>query len=185
MRRALLPIALTLALVVPTGAIAADSNLWVHVKVLEDDGETKVTVNLPIRLLTKALPLIDVGRHVHDQSIQINDHRLSYSELRDIWSELRGGPDMEFVTVEEDDESVKIWKKEGFLYVEAREHHGESVDVRMPLAVVDAFLGTGDEFDFEAAIGALAEHGEGELVRVDGEDESVRVWIDTSPEAAE
>ena len=49
----------------------------------------------------------------------------------------------------------------------------------MPLAVVDALLSAGEkEFDLLAALSALAEHGEGELVVVQDGSSSVRIWID-------
>ena len=60
----------------------------------------------------------------------------------------------------------------------------DAVEVRVPLAVVDALLsGEGDSLDIRAAIEALAEHGEGELVAVSERDEQVRVWIDRTAES--
>jgi len=50
--------------------------------------------------------------------------------------------------------------------------------------VVDALLGgDGEEFDFHAAISALAAEGEGELVTVNDNNDRVRVWVDSSAEA--
>ena len=103
-------------------------------------------------------------------------------EMRDIWLEMRNGPDMAYVTVEERDESVRIWKESGYFNVQVRDRRDERVDVRMPLEVVDALLGRHGELDFPAALEVLAARGEGELVSVEGDGESVRVWIDRSPE---
>ncbi len=45
--------------------------------------------------------------------------------------------------------------------------------------MVDALLqGSGDRFDLAAAIAALARNGEGELVTVNGDHETVRMWVD-------
>ena len=50
--------------------------------------------------------------------------------------------------------------------------------------MLDALLsGEGDELNIEAAIRALVEQGEGELVTVSGDDETVRVWVDNIAEA--
>lgn len=167
-------------------ATAAESTLWLHVRVDEGDGGAKVSVNLPFSLIGMAAPMIDVNRHIHDHSIELHDHEISFSEMRDMWLEVRDGPDMSFVTVEEDDETVRVWKESGYLYVRVRDRRDERVDVKAPLAVVDALLsGTKDRFDVEAAIAALAEHGAGELVTVQDNEESVRVWIDSSPEAGD
>ncbi len=169
-------------LLAPLGAAGADSDLWLHVRVSERD-DVKVAVNLPFRLLDRALPMIDVDGHISENAVDIGNRRLSYSEMRELWLELRDGPDMEFVTVEEKDESVRVWKEDGFFFVRVRDRQ-DDVDVRMPLEVVDALLGREGAFDFEAALRALAEQGEGELVTVQGGDESVRVWVDRAPEAA-
>jgi hypothetical protein len=103
--------------------------------------------------------------------------------LRDLWNELKSVPDMTFVTVEDGDESVTVSKSNGYLQVHADEGD-ERVEVRIPESVVDALLsGSGESLDIRAAITALAEHGEGELVTVNGDNEQVRVWIDGSAES--
>ncbi len=78
-----------------------------------------------------------------------------------------------------------MWKEAGFLRVQVRQDdNDESVDVRVPERVVDALLsGEGDELNLEAAIHALVEEGEGELVTVTSQDERVRVWVDRIAEA--
>lgn len=181
MYRAVLFPALIVALAV-CPASAAGPDLWLHVRVEEPDNDTKVMVNLPFSLVGKALPMVDVGDHLHEDSIHVNGRHLSYEELRDIWLEMRDGPDMDFVTIEEHDESVRIWKESGYLMVRVRDRKDERVDVRMPLEVVDALLGRKGELDFPAALEVLAARGEGELVSVQGDDESVRIWVDRSPE---
>ena len=96
---------------------------------------------------------------------------------------------MLFGTVQEDDEFVRVWKESGYLKVSVREGQGEemggeNVDVSLPMTVVDALLsGEDDELNITAAIEALVEEGEGELVTVSGDDEKVRVWVDRIAEA--
>ncbi len=54
----------------------------------------------------------------------------------------------------------------------------------MPFAVVDALLsGDEDKLDIEAAIHALVQEGEGELVTVTSDKDNVRVWVDSIAEA--
>jgi hypothetical protein len=49
--------------------------------------------------------------------------------------------------------------------------------------VVSALLsGNGDEINLEAAFEALARHGQGELLTVRSDDETVRIWIDQQSE---
>jgi hypothetical protein len=178
-------LAWTLAAVMCSAMAAADESLWLHVKV-DDAGGAKVNVNLPISLVEKAMPMIPAGdwRGGH---ININgDVNWTISDLRELWREVRATQDMTFVTVQDRDEDVKVWKEGDYLMVKVLENDGEGaeVNVRIPARVVDALLGgDGEEFDFRAAISALAAEGEGELVTVNDNNDRVRVWVDSSAEA--
>lgn len=167
-------------------AVVAESPLWLHVRVDGGGDEGNVVVNLPFNLIRVALPMANLDDHIRDHSLELNDHEISYEEMRALWLEVREGPDMTFVTIEDDGESVRVWKEDGFLYVRVRDRGNERVDVKAPLAVVDALLsGSGDAFDIEAAMAALVDQGAGDLVTIQDEEESVRVWVDTSPEAGD
>lgn len=174
---------LLLGLGLTGSATAAD--LWLHVRVEENDG-AKVKVNVPVSMLEKAIAMVPL-EHLEHGRIHLDDccEDLTPAELRELWQEIKDSPDMTFVTVEEDDESVRVWKESGYLKVHVRDHDDqEVVDVQVPLRVVDALLsGDQDDLNIEAAIQALVEEGEGELVTVSGEDERVRVWVDNIAEA--
>lgn len=178
---------LTVALMLALGAagVASAEDLWLHVRVDETEG-AKVKVNVPISMVEKAIAMVP-NEHMRHGKIHLDDHfdEMSLSDFRELWQELKDTPDMTFVTVEEDDESVRVWKEAGYLKVHVLEgDRDEQVDVQVPLAVVDAlFSGEGDELNLEAAIRALVEEGEGELVTVTGQDETVRVWVDNIAEA--
>lgn len=172
---------LIFAAIAGTPAFAA-SNLWLHVTVDEGAG-AKVSVNLPLALAEKALPMLPLGDELSWRHHR-RHHGLDLEEMRELWAEVKNSPDMAFVTVEEDDETVKVWKKAGFVYVEVRADDGdEKVDVKIPLAVVDAIF-AGDEINLTAAVQALAESGGGDLVSVEDGNDRVRVWIDDTPENA-
>ena len=178
-------IAAGLALVLGAAGMASASNLWLHVRVDESDG-AKVKVNVPISMVEKAIAMVP-DEHFRDGKLHFDewgDH-MDTAQLRELWQEIKDSPDMTFVTVEEDDEFVRVWKEAGYLKVNVAEHDkNEKVDVQVPLAVVDALLsGEGDELNIEAAIRALVDEGEGELVTVTGDDEQVRVWVDNIAEA--
>jgi hypothetical protein len=62
--------------------------------------------------------------------------------------------------------------------VNERSGKNEKVQIRMPLAVVDALLsGSGESMDIGAALMQLKGQ-RGEIVTVDGSDSNVRIWID-------
>lgn len=171
------------ALLVAAGAASAESDLWLHVRV-DGDGSTKVSVNLPLSLVEKAMPMLPMN-HMHHTGIDVDGWEMEIADLRELWQEVKSSPDMTFVTVEEDSETVRVWKENNHLYVKVSESDGEDhVSVRIPIAVIDAILdGEGNELNLRAGIEALADLGEGELVTVNEADQRVKVWVDRIAEA--
>lgn len=175
-----LPLMIIAGLLSTVPARAAD--LWLHVSVNEQEGAT-VSVNLPIALVDKALAMVP-DEHLRDGRLVLDDVEWSVAELRELWREVMDGPDMTFVTVEDRDENVRVWKENGYLMVKVREDGDTStVDVRVPGSVIDALLsGEGDRLDVAAALTALAAQGEGELVTVNDDQDRVRIWVDADAE---
>ncbi|MDH3255868.1 MAG: hypothetical protein OEM62_12800, partial [Acidobacteriota bacterium] len=110
MKREYRPIlGLFLACAVIAGAASAASDLWLHVKVDEGDG-AKVTVNLPVSMIEKAIPMLPMHALQH-ASIGDGDMHVELEDLRQLWQEVKGSPDMTFVSVEDGGESVRVWKE--------------------------------------------------------------------------
>ncbi len=102
-------VAVALAALVLSGAgmlAAADNDLWLHVKV-EEDNDTKVTVNLPMSVVSKALPMLP-EEHFSAGHMHMDEMDMSIAEMRELWQEVQNTPDVTFVTVEEEDETVKV-----------------------------------------------------------------------------
>ena len=97
-----------------------------------------------------------------------------------MWRELKSAGDAEFVTVEGKDENVKIYRKGDRVFVDVDDHsEDQTVRIEMPVTVVDALLGGEDDrLDLRAAVAQLKDLGTGDIVRVEGGDEHVRIWID-------
>ena len=117
---------------------------------------------------------------------RFNEDDITVAELRDIWNEVRKQPDATFITVDELDSKVRVAKKGGYLLVRSHDKgqgRNEEVEMKIPATVVDALLSApGEQFNVTAALQALARHGEGELVTVTGDGETVRIWVDASSE---
>lgn len=169
------------------GAMAAD--LWLHVKV--DGGRRgteKVEINMPLSMIESFAPMLqgrvrDDGRDGRGYRVRIDDRDYDVAELRRIWRELEDGPDATYITINEPDSKVRIAKRGSYLVMTAVERaggdHGENVEARIPIPVVGALLsGRGDGLDFGAALRELARFGEGELMTVTSDEETVRIWID-------
>jgi hypothetical protein len=105
-----------------------------------------------------------------------------------MWRELRDTGDAEFVTVEGDDENVKISREGDIIRIEVQDHsprraeaeegENETVYVKVPVSVVDALLsGDGEELNIRDALEELKDE-RGDIVTVEGGDTDVRIWID-------
>jgi hypothetical protein len=170
-----------LAAALTAGQAAAAADLWIHVKV--DGQKTKderVSINMPLSMVRNLSGMVsDDDRH-HGR-VRIHDHDYNVSELRRAWREIERGPDANFITVKDPDSDVKIAKRGDYLEMRAVDRTGkrEEVEARVPLPVVSALLsGDGDEINLDAALDELSRHGQGELLTVHSDDETVRIWID-------
>jgi hypothetical protein len=186
-------IALCGSAVLPLPAVAQNSSKtdqWIHVRVeSKDNSEETVKVNVPIELAVKVLPAIH-----HDQlqggKIRISNGDLKDVDLRALLDAVRSARDGEYVTVQSNEDNVRVSKNGGYLYVHVEERkHGEKkvksaaeskVEVKVPMKVVDALFSAGkDELDVVAALQALSSSGDTELVSVKDEENTVHVWIDS------
>jgi len=163
------------------GSAGASQNAaWVHVRVEETDRASRVSVNLPMPVVEAALSAAP-DTIVKDGRIKMGDHRhgMSLAEMRRIWREMRNAGDAELASIEEKDETVNVSRRGDIVHVRVTERGGkEEVNVDVPAAVVDAALGGEDDsIDFKALVQELRKH-RGDVVRVTGDDGSVRVWID-------
>lgn len=168
-------------LVLAAGASwAAPPTAWLHVRVEEPGKKSRVAVNLPVTVVEAALQaapetVLSKGRikmgHEHAH--------MSVADLRKVWAELRNAGDHEFVTVEEDDQKVRVARAGDLVLIHVDKHDAtESVRVEVPVDVVDALLsGQGEELDVRAAFSRLQTR-RGDIVRVHDKDSTVRVWID-------
>jgi len=171
-----------------TAARASATDLWLHVKVHDGKEDSHVTINLPLSMVEKASALMPPDAHHHGK-IRVEGKDMDVAELRQIWEEVQRRPDATYVTVDEKDSKVRIAKRGEYLHITTEDRKGhkgghENVEMKIPVEVVSALLsGKGDEMNVGAAIQALARRGEGELVTVNGDDETVRIWVDATSES--
>jgi len=178
MKQKSMTLAMLVCLAVGTTWAGADGH-WLHVRVQENDNDgERISVNIPLSLVQAILPAIETDGF-RDGRINIGRGEIEDIDLHEILKAFKDAPDADFVTIDGRDESVRISKERGFLLVKVDDDN-DRVRVRLPLDVVDALLGGSDgELDLIAALDALADHGGGDLVTVESDDESIRVWIDS------
>ncbi len=161
-----------------TGAGAADR--WFHVHVSETgDDPVEVHVNLPLTLIESALRVIPDEINAEVEA-ELNDIGVELEELRKFWEEVRNLEDATFVTVESEDENVHIAKQGDYLIAHTTEsgENGAEVNVRLPFEVLAALFSGDTQIDLPAALRAIAEHSDGDLVTVSEGDTHVRIWVD-------
>jgi hypothetical protein len=156
---------------------------WLHVQITgADDGSENVNVNVP---LSVAEPLLALAprRILSDGQLNLAERNLpvNVSAMRDAWRALMAVGNTEFITVEEDDETVRVARNGEQIEVRVEDRGAggaETVEVQLPIAVVDALLsGDGDTLNVRAAIERLSEL-RGDIVRVTEDRRQIRVWID-------
>src|SRR5262245_21451426 len=183
---------------------SATSERWLHVRVIDTNhkGET-VRINVPLAMAEKVLPAINKDR-LHNGKVQINRSDIEGVDLKALLEAVRSSKDGEYVTVQSNENDVRVAKQAGYMVVHVTEkglrssdnksdkseklksekaeksYEGNRVDVKVPMKVVEALLSAGkDELDIVAALRALSAHGDTELVSVKSDDSTVRVWLDS------
>jgi hypothetical protein len=200
-----------LALLPAADALAQTSAVWLHVRVEEMLKPSKVTVNLPLTVVEAALEAAPELIEKHGKMHMGGQDGMKLADLRRVWKQLAAAGDADFVTVDSEQEDVRIRRKGDVVQIFVNEkagtaapveaeaskpakaeaakparHHGE-VRIELPVDVVDALLsGEGEEVNVQAAVAQLQKR-RGDIVRVNDRDSKVRIWIDdqnTQPAAA-
>jgi len=159
--------------------LATDQTRWLNVHVTEKGDGTNVQVHLPLQLVVAVLNSIDVenfhGGKVH---LDIDDADIDWPQLM---AAVKESPDGEFVKVDSPDAQVQVSKRDGMLYVnviETAEEHA-TVNVTLPMAMIDALqIDEENRIDMAALLTSLDQLPNGDLVTVEADDASVRVWVE-------
>lgn len=159
------------------------AELWVHFHAEELDARrSRVVVNLPVRALEKALPLIPADIEA-TCDMRLNGSRVRPEELRAAIAQLRVLPAGTEVPLPEEGLTVRrgtdtlVFTSQGRWSPDA---HGS---LTVPIDLAEALLGREGELDLRGAIQLLIRRGEGEIAMIDNQDQRVRIWVDSSPVA--
>jgi len=164
--------------------MAAPFQRWIHVRVENIRGAgASVSIAVPIEMASAVMPSIPADREHHGKfRLQASVNGM---DLRAMLDSVRNSPDNVFATVQRRGKEVSVAKSGRDLLIKiveepsAQHHLGETIAVKVPIAVVRAMLANdSDELDVGAGIRALARAGDVD-VTVNSEKETVRVWTDT------
>ena len=166
-----------------SSATAEKGERWLHVRVISTDGRGEtVRVNVPLELAEKVLPAVNHER-LHNGKVRIDSSDMNDVDVRAVMDAIRTTKDGEYVTVQSDDNDVRVAREGNHLIIHVLDKGGSKksqVEVKVPMKVIDALLSAGkDELDLVAALHALGEQGDTELVSVKDRDSTVKVWLDS------
>lgn len=176
-RRLMVIAAAALLAAAPLGA--AEPDRWLNVNVLDKSDGTKVEVHLPIQLVVAVLNSVDADNfHGGKVQLDIEDVDIDWPQLL---AAVKGAPDGEFVKVDAPDAKVQVSKRAGTLYVnvvETAEDHA-TVNVTLPMSMIDALqFDDANQIDVAALLTGLDQLPDGDLVTVEADDATVRVWVE-------
>jgi hypothetical protein len=174
------------------------SDQWIHVRIdsKENKGEM-VRVNVPLEMAEKVLPAINKD-NLRNGKVHIDSAHVEDVDFRALLDAVRTSRDGEYVTIQSNENDVRVAKSEGYLLVhitdkskskhleekdargKVNSERGAKVEVKIPMKVVDALFSAGkDELDIVAALHALSAHGDTDLVTIKDSDNTIHVWIDS------
>lgn len=176
-RRLMVIFAAALLAAAPLGA--ADPDRWLNVNVLDKSDGTKVEVHLPIQLVVAVLNSVDADNfHSGKVQLDIEDADIDWPQLL---AAVKDAPDGEFVKVDAPDAKVQVSKRAGTLYVnviDTAEDHA-TVNVTLPMSMIDALkFDDANQIDIAALLTGLDQLPNGDLVTVEADDATVRVWVE-------
>lgn len=172
---------LVLSLTAAGAALAQTANnAWLHVRVEEGAKQSKVNVNLPLGVVEAVLRSAPDAVQKHGR-IHFGHEKdgMKVADARRAWEQLKKAGDVDFVTVEDKDQKVRVSRQGSLVVVKVEGAPGhDQVSVEVPVEMVDALLsGEGEELNITAALGVLQKR-RGDIVRVTDKDSTVRIWID-------
>lgn len=163
---------------------AVQPSPWVHVRFTDtDDDDENMALNLPLAVVELALRVVPAQILEHGRA-ELNDlpEGLRLSDVRALWQQLAAAGDAELVSMQHDDQTIRVARRGDQIQVRMTNDDGEqTMSVDVPARVVDALLsGDGERLNIDAAIDELRTI-RGDLVVLNGEDEhQIHVWIDES-----
>jgi len=180
-RKGFTALVLFTALLLATFAFAATTTRYIHVRVSSPGTHELVRVNLPLTLAEQVIPAINHGQ-LRDGKVRIGHLDANNVNVRAILEALKAAPEGEFVSVQHVGNDVRVAKEHGIMVVHATDKQSkQNVDVTIPWDVAQALISetSQNQLNVEAAVRALENVGDMNLVNVTGQDQTVRVWVDS------
>jgi len=179
-------------------AQAGSHGKWINVHVRQASEQTTVDVRLPLDFIALALDAVDTPEfrhgkmrldfkhHDRDGDVKSDGDGKARADQPDVnWvtllKKMKDLPEGEYVKVDSPDAKISIKRAGGLFLIHVDEQKDEktTVDVRLPVALLDAVsVDENQELDVKAFVAQLDKLETGDLVRVSGDDADVRIWVE-------
>jgi len=179
-------------------APAGSHGKWINVHVRQASEQTTVDVRLPLDFIALAIDAVDTPEFRHGKvRLDFSHHdcdgdakaegdvkvRADHPDVNwvPLLKKMKDLPQGEYVKVDSPDANVSIKRAGGLFLIHVDERKGEktTVDVRLPVALLDAVsVDDNQELDVKAFVAQLDKLEIGDLVRVNGDDADVRIWVE-------
>lgn len=151
--------------------------IWMRVEITKEGNENPaVKVNLPLSLIEVVVDSIDKREFM--AQIEKEHPKLNIPKL---WRSIRRMDGEDFLTVETENEHIRVWKDQDLFRISVREEKADqaNIQVKIPLAIMDYLFESRDgSFSFQDLVGELRGHLPLTLVTVDKDDERIRIWLE-------
>lgn len=171
----LLAVAVTL-LVTPPAAAANTSDLWLRVDVTKAGEESgRIKINVPLSLMEVVIESTDGAKMFSPMDVA-----KGHVDIAKMWQSIRDMASEEIMTIEAEDEVVKVWKDREYFRVDVHDaNEGTDVEVKIPIGLMDyLFNQEHTKFDFQELVGTLRGYAPLQLVKVVSNDENIAIWIE-------
>ena len=148
----------------------------------DEEGDFNLNINVPLSAVEPLLSLVP-HRILADGHLAVAGHDMpiDIGAMRNLWRAIANIGDAEFLSVDSGEERVRVARTGDQIHVQVEEcddDGGETVDIRLPVAVLDALLsGDGETLNIAAAVERLADV-RGDIVQISSDERQIRVWID-------
>jgi hypothetical protein len=160
-------------------ATAGEPIRWLNVNVKDSHEKSEVKLHVPLPLIAGVVDAIDTNQ-LRGGKVSLHMERCDVNWLA-IVKELRKAPEGDYVTVEQPKAHVVMGKRDGVVTVDVQEagEHGAHVKVRLLEPLLDALtIDDQNRLDVDALLARLQSSDVGELLRVEGGDADIRVWVE-------
>lgn len=163
----------TLALLLSTVVFAQNKTSRVLRVEVQEGGEdgTHVNLTLPISAMAAFEPAV---RNALNE-ISVNGDGIN---LQEIWQAVKDSGPMDYVEIEEQNSTIRVSTTGSHVVVSAEGDLEDNIHVSIPFELCDAMFRSPEDFDFDRLMTVLEDMAGSDLIRVDTDNEHVRVWIE-------